>query len=146
MRLAAIPSSAGFEARINRDTTYFGISPNGEYDFGGGTAYATTNIGSASGTHDIHVGDPLPDTFSSFIVGSPFVYTVALAPTFSSGGQHIGPAAINREDYNAWIQDTWKITPRLTLDYGFAGKSTLPSPNALTAPGASARLMGTHSI
>ena len=24
--------SAGFEARINRDTTYFGISPNGEYD------------------------------------------------------------------------------------------------------------------
>ena len=53
---------AGFEARINRDTTYFGISPNGEYDFGGGTAYATTNISSASGTHDIHVGDPLPDT------------------------------------------------------------------------------------
>ncbi len=109
---------AGFEARINRDTTYFGISPNGEYAFGGGTAYSTTNIGSASGAHDIHVGDPLPDTFSSFIVGNPFVYTVALAPTFSSGGQHIGPAAINREDYNAWIQDTWKITPTLTLDYG----------------------------
>ncbi len=109
---------AGFEARINRDTTYFGISPNGEYDFGGGTAYATTNISSSSGTHDIHVGDPLPDTFSSFIIGSPFIYTVALPPTFSSGGQHIGPAAINREDYNAWIQDTWKITPRLTLDYG----------------------------
>jgi hypothetical protein len=109
---------AGFEARINRDTTYFGTSPNGEYDFGGGTAYATTSISSASGTHDIHVGDPLPDTFSSFIIGSPFVYTVALPPTFSSGGQHIGPAAINRENYNAWIQDTWKITPRLTLDYG----------------------------
>ncbi len=70
---------AGFEARINRDTTYFGISPNGEYDFGGGTAYATTNISSASGTHDIHVGDPLPDTLSSFVTGSPFVYTVALA-------------------------------------------------------------------
>ena len=31
---------AGFEARINRDTTYFGISPNGEYTFGGGTAYS----------------------------------------------------------------------------------------------------------
>ena len=44
---------AGFEARINRDTTYFGISPNGEYAFGGGTAYSTTNIGSASGAHDI---------------------------------------------------------------------------------------------
>lgn len=109
---------AGFEARINRDTTYFGIAPNGEYDFGGGTAYATTNISSASGNHDIHVGDALPDTFSSFITGSPFVYTVALPPTFSSGGQHIGPAAINREGYNAWVQDTWKVTPRLTLDYG----------------------------
>ncbi|MGA9584445.1 MAG: TonB-dependent receptor [Terracidiphilus sp.] len=109
---------AGFEARVNRDTTYFGISPNGEYDFGGGTAYATTSISSASGTHDIHVGDALPDTLSSFITGSPFVYTVALPPTFSSGGQHIGPAAINRENYNAWIQDTWKITPSLTLDYG----------------------------
>jgi hypothetical protein len=109
---------AGFEARINRDTTYFGISPNGEYSFGGGTAYAATNVTSASGTHDIHVGDPLPDTFSSFITGSPFVYTVALAPPFSSGGEHIGPAAINREDYNAWIQDTWKITSKLTLDYG----------------------------
>jgi len=27
----------GTEARLNRDTTYFGTSPNGEYDFGGGT-------------------------------------------------------------------------------------------------------------
>ena len=35
---------AGFEARINRDTTYFGTSPNGEYDFGGGSAYATEFI------------------------------------------------------------------------------------------------------
>ena len=32
---------AGVEIRLNRDSTYFGISPNGEYDFGGGTAYAT---------------------------------------------------------------------------------------------------------
>src|SRR6202012_1872723 len=33
----------GAEVRANRDTTYFGISPNGEYDFGGGTAYAREN-------------------------------------------------------------------------------------------------------
>jgi hypothetical protein len=26
----------GAEVRVNRDTTYFGTSPNGEYDFGGG--------------------------------------------------------------------------------------------------------------
>ena len=110
---------AGFEARINRDTTYFGIPVRmANMISAAAPQYATTNISSASGTHDIHVGDPMPDTFSSFIIGSPLVYNVALAASFSSGGEHIGPAAINRENYNAWIQDTWKITPRLTLDYG----------------------------
>jgi Carboxypeptidase regulatory-like domain len=109
---------AGFEARLNRDTTYFGISPNGEYDFGGGTAYATVAIPSQSGLHDIHPGDPLPDTLSGFLSGSPFVYTVAVAPPEFSSGEHIGPAAINRSNYSFWIQDTWKVTPRFTLDYG----------------------------
>ena len=32
---------AGVDIRLNRDSGYFGISPNGEYDIGGGTAYAT---------------------------------------------------------------------------------------------------------
>jgi hypothetical protein len=109
---------AGFEARINRDTTYFGISPDGEYDFGGGTAYATESIPSQSGTHNISPGDPLPDTLSGFLSGSPFAYTVAIAPPYFSNGQHIGPAAISRNDFNAYAQDTWKITPRFTLDYG----------------------------
>ncbi len=109
---------AGFEARINRDTTYFGISPNGEYDFGGGTAYATEAIPSASGTHNVAVGDPLPDTLSGFLSGSPFAYTVAIAPSFVSNGAHIGPAAINRNDFNLYLEDTWKLTPRFTLDYG----------------------------
>jgi hypothetical protein len=109
---------AGFEARINRDTTYFGISPNGEYDFGGGTAYATEAIPSASGMHNIAAGDPLPDTLSSFLSGSPFVYSVAIAPSYFSNGQHIGPAAINRGNFNGYLQDTWKVTPSLTLDYG----------------------------
>jgi len=108
----------GAEFRGNRDTTYFGISPNGEYDFGGGTAYATEAIPSQSGTHNIQPGDPLPDTLSGFLSGSSFVYTVALAPKFISGGQHIGPAAISRNDVNAYFQDTWKLTSRFTLDYG----------------------------
>jgi hypothetical protein len=109
---------AGFEARLNRDTTYFGISPNGEYDFGGGTAYATEAIKSSSGTHDIAVGDPLPDTLSAFLSGSAFVYTAAIAPPYFSNGQHIGPAAISRSNYSAWAQDSWKVTARLTFDYG----------------------------
>lgn len=108
----------GAEARLNRDTTYFGISPNGEYDFGGGTVYSPTFIPSADGLHNIQPGDPLPDTLSSLLLGYPYSYTVAVAPPEFSGGAHIGPAAINRNDINAYVQDTWKIDDRWALDYG----------------------------
>lgn len=110
--------NAGFEVRENVDSTYFGISPNGEYTFGGGAAYATEAITSASGKHDINVGDVLPDTLSGFLSGSPFAYIVAVAPPEISGGAHIGPAALNRGNYNAYLEDNWKITPKVTLDYG----------------------------
>jgi len=108
----------GVEARLNRDTTYFGISPNGEYDFGGGTVYSPAFIPSASGQHNVQPGDPLPDTLSSLLLGYPYGYTIAVAPPYFSSGAHIGPAAINRNDGNAYLEDTWKITPRWALDYG----------------------------
>jgi hypothetical protein len=108
----------GVEGRLNRDTTYFGISPNGEYDFGGGTVYSPVFIPSASGQHNVEPGDPLPDTLSSLLVGYPYGYTVAVAPPYSSNGAHIGPAAINRNDVNAFVQDTWKISSNWALDYG----------------------------
>lgn len=109
---------AGAEVRLNRDTTYFGISPNGEYDFGGGTVYSPVFIPSVSGTHDVEPGDPLPDTLSSLLTGYPYSYTVAVAPPYFSNGAHIGPAAINRNDFNFYVQDTWKMNERFTLDYG----------------------------
>jgi len=109
---------AGADVRLNRDTTYFGISPNGEYDFGGGTAYATEFIPSKSGLHDVRPGDPLPDTLSSFLSGSSFIYTIAIAPPYFSSGEHTGPAAINRNAAGVYAQDTFKVTPRFTLDYG----------------------------
>jgi hypothetical protein len=109
---------AGFEARLNRDSTYYGSSPNGDYDFGGGTAYSTEPIASVSGTHNLAVGDPLPDTFSAFLSGSVFDYWTVLAPWPFSGGQHIAPAAISRNNFNAYVEDTWKVTPRFTLAYG----------------------------
>ncbi len=109
---------AGVEVRLNRDTSYFGISPNGEYDFGGGTAYSRVDIPSQSGRHNIHAGDPLPDTLSGLLTGSPFAYNIAVAPPYFSAGPHIGAAAINRNATAFYAQDTWKISPRLVLDYG----------------------------
>jgi len=108
----------GGEIRLNRDTTYFGTSPNGEYDFGGGTAYSPVEIRSQSGTHDVHIGDPLPGTLSALLTGSPFAYNAAVAPPYFSGGDHIGPAAINRNNFAFYIADTWKISDRFVLDYG----------------------------
>ena len=117
---------AGAEVRLNRDTTYFGISPNGEYDFGGGTAYAPVNIPSQSGRHDIPIGDPLPDTLTGLLSGSPFVYTRAIAPSYFSGGDHIGAAAINRNEFAFYAEDTWKLSPRLVLDYGLRYELYMP--------------------
>jgi hypothetical protein len=109
---------AGVDIRLNRDSGFFGISPNGEYDFGGGTAYASEAIPSQSGKHNVHPGDPLPDSVSAFLTGSAFAYTAAVAPPYFSGGQHIGASGLNRGNYSAYMQDTWKVTQRLTLDYG----------------------------
>ena len=75
-------------------------------------------IPSQSGTHNVNPGDPLPNTLASLLVGYPYSYTVAVAPPDFSNGAHIGPAAINRNDVNAYFQDTWKINDRWALDYG----------------------------
>ena len=108
----------GAEGRANRDTTYFGMSPNGQYEFGGGIAYANKHISSKSGNHDINIGDPFPDTLSSFLSGSPFAYSVSIAPPYFSNGPHIGPAAISRNNVNGYVEDTWKVSSHFTLDYG----------------------------
>ncbi len=109
---------AGAEVRLALDSSYFGQQPNGEYDFGGGTAYSPVAIHSQSGTHDVHAGDPLPDTLSAFLTGSPFAYTRSVAPSYFSNGEKIGPAADSRYAYEAYVQDTWKPSPRWVVSYG----------------------------
>jgi hypothetical protein len=60
----------------------------------------------------------LPGTLSALLTGSPFAYNAAVAPPYFSGGDHIGPAAINRNNFAFYIADTWKISDRFVLDYG----------------------------
>ena len=108
----------GFEGRFNRDTTIFGMSPNGAYTFGGGTAYAQVEIPSASGLHDIHVGDPLPDTLSAFLTGTPFSYSTSVAPPYFAQGGRMADSGERRNAFDFYFQDSWRVSPRLTVDYG----------------------------
>ncbi len=104
--------------RFNRDSTVFGVNPDGTYIFGGGAAYAPTEIPSASGQHDIQAGDPLPDSLTGFLTATPFSYNTTVASAFTATGEHFDEANVRREAYNFYFQDTWKVTPRFTLNYG----------------------------
>lgn len=109
---------AGGETRLNRDTSLFGISPNGQYQFGGGAAYAPVEIRSLGGRHTIRAGDPLPDALTGLLTASAFTYTTALAPLLFAQGDRIGDSAIHRDAYNVYFQDSWKVSDRLLLNYG----------------------------
>ncbi len=108
----------GAEARLDRDTTVFGLFPNGVYTFGGGTAYAPVPIPSLSGQRDIRVGDPLPDSLTGFLTATPFSFNASVAAPLFPQGDHIGESALRREAYNFYFQDTWKVFPRFVLSYG----------------------------
>jgi Carboxypeptidase regulatory-like domain len=108
----------GLEIRANRDATIFGTDPNGSYSFGGGTAYSPVEITSASGMHDIQVGDPLPDSLTGLLTATPYSYSVIAAANVTPIGNRFDEAAVCREAYNFYFQDTWKARPNLTINYG----------------------------
>ncbi|HUU13360.1 MAG TPA: TonB-dependent receptor, partial [Terriglobia bacterium] len=108
----------GAEARFNKDATIFGTSPNGEYIFGGGTAYAPVAIPSASGLHDLQPGDPMPDALTGFLTATPHSYTVSAPSAFTALGDRFDEAAVRREAFNIYFQDAWKVSPRLVVNYG----------------------------
>ncbi len=109
---------AGGEVRMNRDTSLFGINPNGQYQFGGGTAYSPVLIRSVSGAHDIQPGAPLPDALTGLLTASAFTFNTVVAPPLFAQGARIGDAAIHRDAYNFYIQDSWRVSTRLVLNYG----------------------------
>ncbi len=108
----------GVEIRLNRDSTIFGIAPNGSYSFGGGTAYSPVAIPSASGQHNIAAGDPLPDSLTGLLTATPYSYNISAPADFTPIGHKFDEAGVRREAYNFYFQDTWKATRQLTLTYG----------------------------
>jgi hypothetical protein len=124
----------GIEVRLNRDTTVFAIGPNGTYTFGGGAAYSPVEIRSASGIHNIHVGDPLPDALTGLLAATPFSYEISVAPPLFAQGAHMGDSGIHRDAYNFYVQDAWKISPRVSLNYGlrYEVNSRIREPKLMT--------------
>ncbi len=116
----------GAEARLNRDTTLFGTAPNGAYTFGGGAAYSPVGIRSRSGLHDIRPGDLLPDSLTGLLTATPFSYTITAAPPLFAQGDHMGNSAVRREAYNFYFQDLWKVSPRLSINYGLRYEVNTP--------------------
>jgi outer membrane receptor protein involved in Fe transport len=108
----------GVEIRVNRDSTIFGTNPNGAYEFGGGTAYSPYLIKSASGTHDIQPGDPLPDSLTGLLTGTPFSYSITVPASITPVGDKFDEAGVRREAYNFYFQDVWKASAKLTVNYG----------------------------
>src|SRR5580692_3751312 len=108
----------GVEIRLNKDATIFGTNPNGLYTFGGGTAYSPVAITSASGQHNIALGDPLPDALTGLLTATPYSYTIIAVAGLTPGGDKFDEAAVRREAYNFYFLDTWKATSRLSVNYG----------------------------
>jgi len=108
----------GVEIRLNKDATIWGTNPNGAYVFGGGTAYSPVQILSASGLHNIQPGDPLPDALTGLLTATPYSYTITAASSVTPQGDKFDEAAVRREAYNFYFQDSWKISSRWILNYG----------------------------
>lgn len=108
----------GAEIRLNKDATIFGTNPSGVYSFGGGTAYSPVLITSLSGTHNIQPGDPLPDALTGLLTATPYSYSITAAAAVTPIGDKFDEAAVRREAYNFYFQDSWKVSPRWSINYG----------------------------
>lgn len=108
---------AGGELRLWRDSSYFGMAPNGEYGFGGGTAYSSLEFARKAANMMSTWVILYQTRFRPFLPAAPSPNTRAVAPSYFSNGERIGPAADSRDSYEAYLQDVWKVTPRLVLNY-----------------------------
>ena len=108
----------GVEIRMNKDATIFGTNPSGVYSFGGGTAFSPVHIPSASGLHDIQPGQALPDALTGLLTATPYSYSITAAAASTPIGDRFDEAAVRREAYNFYFQDSWKFAPKWSVNYG----------------------------
>ncbi|MGC0775159.1 MAG: TonB-dependent receptor, partial [Candidatus Acidiferrum sp.] len=108
----------GVEIRLNKDATIFGTNPSGVYSFGGGAAYSPVLITSASGSHNIQPAAQLPDALTGLLTATPYSYSITAAAAATPTGDKFDEAAVRREAYNFYFQDSWKFSPRWSLNYG----------------------------
>ncbi len=108
----------GVEVRFDRNAEINSMNGNGTYSFGGGPAYSTVAILSASGLHNISPGDLLPDTLSGFLTGTPSSYTRTTGGRGFSDGNRVAMNTIHREAYNFYFLDNWRATSTLMVSYG----------------------------
>ena len=87
--------------------------------FGGGYQYQQINVLQGIATNGFFVFSPFPvtDAFASFLTGQPVVFLQGIG-NFS---RHIRGSS-----GNAYVQDTYKVTPRLTVNAGLRYELPLP--------------------
>ena len=90
------------------------------FKFGGGYQRQQINVTQGIATNGFFVFAPFPvtDAFASFLSGTPVVFLQGLG-NFT---RHI-----RGNEFNAYAQDTYKLSPRITLNFGL--RYELPMPN-----------------